>query len=239
MMRGKDLYEKITGLDNDIISENFDERKAKKRMYLQLFAAAACFAIIISVVFILHQDKVEITPDLPMLTLDTDFSGAMGFEGYMAWSIADLTNANPWNEDMNLTHLPVIENQLIFNQMEQDFNLMKRLLKEAAQNLGMNVENLPITNDAPDEETKKAITEKHSAVGGKVPEGCFDISRLFMEDEKYKVEVDTKYTVRVDFKTPIKLPEEYNFTHYATYDETYAVQKFKRRICGFYRNEKS
>lgn len=229
-MRGKDLYEKITNIDNDIIAGNCGVGKSRKSIYLKWLAAAACFAIIISVVSFFNEGKVQTNPNLPILTLDTEFSGAMGFEGYMAWDIEDLTNANPWNKDMNLTHLPVIKNKLTYNQMQQvgnpDFNLMESLLKEAAQNLGMDIENLPITNDVPDEETKKTITEKLTTGGGEVPEGYFDVSRLFIEDEIYKVGVDTTYTVRVDFKTPIKLPAEYNFSHYATFDETYAVAEY-------------
>lgn len=237
-MRGKELYEKITDIDDEIISQNCDDVKSKKPAYFKWLAVAACLSVIISLATFYNGNKIQIDPYLPILTLDTEFSGDMGFEGYMAWNIEDLTNANPWSEDMNLTHLPVIENKLTYNQMQQvvnpDFNLMESLLKEAAQNLGMDIENLPITNDVPDEETKKAITEKLTTGGGEVPEGYFDVSRLFIEDEIYKVEVDTTYTVCVDFKTPIKLPAEYNFTHHATFDETYAVAEYlKEKYADF------
>ncbi len=231
-MRGKDLYEKISDIDNEIIAENLCVRKARKPVYIKFLAAAACFTIIISAVFLLQRDNEKIDPDLPLLTLDTEFSGSMGFEGYMAWNISDLTNSNPWNEDMNLTRLPVIENKLTYGQMMQvvdpDFDLMESLLKQTAQNLGMEIENLTITSDAPDEEKKQAIADKFAAVGEEVPEEYFNVKNLFIEDEKYKVEVDTAYTVLVNFKSPVKLPDEYNFTHYAAYDDTYAVAEYLR-----------
>lgn len=226
-MRGKDLYEKITGIDDDIISDTVNAGKSRKPIYLKWVAAAACFAIIISVVSFLNRNKVITGPNLPMLSINTGFSEGMGYEGYMAHDITDLTNANPWNEDMKLTHLPVIKNKLTFKEMQKaenpDHALMERLLIETAQSLGMDTANTSITNDVPDEETKKVIIAKF---GGEVPEGYFDIGRLFIEDENYKVEINTNYTVKVDFKMPVKLPSEYNFTHYATYGETYKVAEY-------------
>ncbi len=226
-MRGKDLYEKITDIDDDIISDTVNASKSRKPIYLKWVAAAACFAIIISVVSFLNGNKVTTDPNLPMLSINTEFSGGMGYEGYMARDITDLINANPWNEDMKLTQLPVITNKLTFNEMQKfespDYNLMEKLLIETAQSLGMDTENIPITNDVPDEEIKKVIITKF---GGEVQKGYFDISRLFIEDENYEVEVETSYTVKVDFKLPVKLPSAYNFTHYATYEETYKVAEY-------------
>jgi len=51
--------------------------------------------------------------NLPILNISEDFSDAMGFEGYLAYSIDELTSANPWREDQNITQLPVINNALI------------------------------------------------------------------------------------------------------------------------------
>lgn len=234
-MRGKDLYEKITDIDDDIILDTGNGSKLRKPVYIKWLAAAACFAIVILIVSFLNGNKMTTDPNLPMLTINTEFGGGMGFEGYMAYDISDLANANPWNKDMKITHLPVINNKLTYSEIQQvedpDYKLMEKLLKETAENLGMDAENIPITNDIPDEETKKVITEK---LGGAVPKGYFDISRFFIEDENYKVEVDTSYTVKVDFKLPVKLPSEYNFRHYATYEETYKVAEYlKKEYAGF------
>ncbi|MDD3833552.1 MAG: hypothetical protein PHR18_06590 [Oscillospiraceae bacterium] len=229
-MRGKDLYEKITDIDDDIILDAGNASKSRKPIYIKWIAAAACFAIIISVVSLFNGNRVITDPSLPMLTVNTEFSGGMGYEGYMAHDIMDLTNENPWNEDIKLTRLPVIKNKLTYNEMQKvespDYILMEKLLKETAQSLGMDVDRTPITNDVPDEETQRIITEKYTMVGDEIPKGSFDFSRLFIEDENYKVEVDTNYTVKVGFKLPVRLPSEYNFTHYATYEETYKVAEY-------------
>lgn len=237
-MRGKDLYQKITDIDNDIVSDIGNAPKSRKPVYIKWFSAVACFAIIISVVSFFNGNKVTTAPDLPMLALNTEFSGAMGFEGYMAYDITDLTNANPWNENLKLTHLPVIKNKLTNNELQKadnpDYKLMEKFLKETAQSLGMDTESIPITNDIPDDATKKAITDKLTMGGGKVPEGYFDISRLFIEDDNYKIEVNSNNTVMIDFKSPIKLPSEYNFTHHASYEETYKVAEYlKKEYAGF------
>lgn len=232
-MRGKDLYEKLTEIDDDIILSAGNISKSNKPFYFKLFSAVACLAIILSVVSFWNGNKVTTDPNLPMLTLNTEFSSNMGYEGYMAYDISDLTNANPWNENVKLTHLPVIRNKLVFNALQKaenpDYALMEELLKETAQSLGMKIEDIPITNDVPDEETQKEIIDKLTQADAEVPEGYFDISMLFMEDETYQIEVDTSYTVTVNFKTPVTLPSDYNFTHYATKEDTYKVAEYLKK----------
>lgn len=226
-MRGKDLFEKMTDIDDDIIVKSANVSKRKVH-YVRLGSLVACFAIVISVFSIYNNDKIVVDPNLPMLNIEMDNSGGMGFEGYMAYDISDLVNANPWNEETTIKYLPVIKNKVSYREQyivkNPDYTLMETLLKETAIRLGMDVDNLPITNDIPSDEEKQVITDKF---GGEVPEGYFDVSRLFIEDENYKVEVDTSYTIRLDFKEPInKLPSEYNFTYYSTYDEMVKVSEY-------------
>ena len=229
-MRGKDLFEKITNIDDEIITKTAHINKKGKPPYIRWIGFAACFAVVVSAVALYSNNNNETVtdPNLPMITLNIDLGGSMGFEGYMANSIEDLVNANPWNENIALPHLPVINNKVIYNERQAiespDYALMETLLKDTARSLGMETDSLPITNDIPTDEEQTTITEKFD---GEVPEGYFNISRLFMEDENYKLTVDTSYTTRVDFKEPVNmLPSEYNFTHHATYDETLKVAEY-------------
>lgn len=48
-MRGKDLYEKITHIDDDIISDAVNPNKKRKPVYQKWVAIAACFALILTV----------------------------------------------------------------------------------------------------------------------------------------------------------------------------------------------
>lgn len=239
-MRGKDLYEKLTDIDDDVILNMDNNGKSSKLIYIKWLAVAACLALIISVASFFYSNRITTAPDLPMLTLNTEFSGAMGYEGYMAYDIKDLINANPWNENIS-RNLPVIKNKLIYNDFQKvdnpDYKLMEKLLKETAQSLGMG-ESIPVTNDVPNDEKKKVITDKLTLGGGEVPEGYFDITRLFMEDDNYKIQVDTSNTVKVEFKPPLKLPSEYNFAQYASYEETYKVAEYlKEEYAKFIRME--
>lgn len=241
-MRGKELYEKITDIDDDIVLENSAVRKTGKQFYLKTLAAAVCLGIAFFTGYLFWGNKegigpfkgnqTEMNPNLPKISLDTDVSGAMGFEGYIAWDISDLINANPWSEDSKLTYLPVIKNQLVYDKMQQvenaDLSHMERLLKETAQNLGMDIDNIAITKDVPDGDTKKGSTEKLTDDEGQVPERFFEENRLFMEDETYKLSVDSSYTIQVEFKTPVRLPDEYNFSYEADYDEIYATAEYLR-----------
>lgn len=238
-MRGKDLFEKMTDIDDDIIVKSANVSKRKVH-YVRWGSLVACFAIVISVFSIYNNDKIVVDPNLPMLNIEMDNSGGMGFEGYMAYDISDLVNANPYSEDMKITHLPVIANKLAYNEnyivQKPDYALMETLLKDTAKSLGMDVSNLQITNDIPSDEEKKAITDKF---GGEVPVGYFNISRMFMEDENYKLEVGTDYTVKAEFKVPFEVPSQYNFTYYSTYDETLEVAEYlKEEFADFIGMEK-
>lgn len=227
-MRGKELYEKITNIDDGIIAESSNIAKPKKPIYIKWIAAAACLAVVVSVVSVFNAGP-AVDPNLPMLTLTDDAGGGMGFEGYLAYDISDLKNENPWSKDMKLTHLPVIKNKLTYNEMQRiekpDYDLMESLLKETAKSLGMD-ENMPVANDIPDEETQKIITEKFTSGGGEVPKGYFDASQLFIEDENYKVSIDTGCTIKVEFITPVKLPNEYNSTNSAAYEDVYRTAEY-------------
>ena len=96
--------------------------------------------------------------ELPLLTLPEGESASMGFEGYMAWDITELTNANPWKEDSRLSALPVYQNPLAHHAdgsvSGSDFENMRELLEEIAAGMGLDPKELTVTDDTPDEETK-------------------------------------------------------------------------------------
>lgn len=224
-MRGKDLFEKLTDIDDRLI----ENKTTRTQFSISKFALmSACLALVIvgSISFIKPDSTTEFDPNLPRLTLDTDFYSAMGFEGYQAYDITSLVNANPWDENTDIEYLPVIKNKVTYNDyhavQNPDYELMEELLRDTARSLGMD-ENSAITNDVPDEETKQLIIDKF---GGTVPDGYFDIQYMYLEDTNYKLKIDTGLTITLEFKTPVKLPDSYNFTHYATYDENNAVAEY-------------
>ena len=215
--------------------------KSQKMLFLKMGAIAACVVLAVGVGAMLYQSN-KIAPaidapslnrddsKLPSLMLEINY-GSMGFEGYCAYSIDELVNNNPWNQDSTITHLPVIKNALTYNETEQvenpDLEAMKVLLKESAGKLGMDAEHLPITDDAPDEETRKRMTEKLTMFGDEVPEGYFKPSAVYMADQQIKVEVDSSMVVTVYFEPAAALPKGLNFTDYnASYEDVYQVAEY-------------
>lgn len=239
-MTGKQLFEALTDIDDELIqnamssiekAENTDDYKMKRRKKMNtMLGIAASFAVLFGGSFLLgERDGQEISvpkDNLPQITLEFE-QGAMGFEGYLAYDVGDIVTGNPWSKDWELSHLPVFENPLNYDsqfiQSNTDYQWMEETLLKTGSLLGMDVENLPITDDVPDEEAQKEIAEKY---GEELPEGYFNASRFCLEDENYKVEVINDYRTEIHFATPVTLPEHLVFTHYATYEQLEAVGEY-------------
>lgn len=161
---------------------------------------------------------------LPMLSVtEIGQEEAAGYEGVRVHDISELVNANPWGEALGISSLPVYENVLSYDEryiaQGGDFHKMREFLIEVAGSLGLEEESLTITDDVPDEETRRIITEKLEMVGDTVPEGYFNPTKLIGEAEGLKIEVNQAMTATVSFEPAVSLPEEYRFTHHAAYGE--------------------
>ncbi len=238
-MRGKEFFEKLTDIEDEFIISANNISNKKKKIYFKYISIAASFLIIIfslyfyNIEFLSNDESfIEFSPkdeSLPMLTLDNNSSGGMGFEGYMAYDIDELINANPWNEDLDITHLPAIENTNYQNQFEilenPDYDLMREKLIETATILGMDIENLEIQDNGYTEEEKLEAMyyssmslddvdiEHIESLGPEWevvylednrvyinPKGYFDIRYFFVEDENYYVMVNWISFIQIRFK---------------------------------------
>lgn len=231
-MKKEDISDAINMLDEDIIEETGALRRKKRaggKNILKWVCAAACVAIAVYAgAKILPQKAPVAEPEnLPLLSVSESGGTAMGFEGYLAFDVSELVNANPWNEASELSTLPVYKNKLTYSEYfiaeGADFDKMRELLLETAGRLGLDTGELTITDDSLDEETQKQITEKF---GNSVPEGYFDPTKLIAETEGIKIEVDQALTVEISFDPAKALPEEYNFSHFAPYEDVAAVAEY-------------
>ena len=221
-MKRETLSDAFNLLDDNIIEETAALRShpARRRGWIRWVAAAAALVLVgyggLSGLF--REDRSA----LPMLTISQDFGG-MGFEGYWAYDISQLVSANPWQDTAEGTLLPVFENPLRYDENHiahgGDFETMEQVLLETAKNLGLDTDSLEITDNTPDEETRRQITEKMTLTGGSLPPGYFDPDRLIAQAEGIRIEVDLSLTVRVEFSPAVSLPEPYVFEHYATYEQ--------------------
>lgn len=230
-MKSEKFLEKIGEISEDYIAEANPIAKTKrKRLRVKWGALAACLALaafaVIKMILINPFEPAPGPGHLPMLAITEDSGEAMGFEGYMAYDISEIVNDNPWTETAEISTLPVYQNLWAYDENFQvqniDFEQMKELLLNVAGRLGMDVEHLEITDNAPDEKTQSLITEKFSKVG----EGYFSPSTVIVEDNGIEIEVDQQMTAKITFEPAITLPDEYNFTHYATYEEVAAAAEY-------------
>lgn len=119
-MREEYISDAFNMLDDAIIREvDIVRNKAEKRKInwkaWGLLIAAACLVLIISIRSGMFLSKpLSETENLPMLTIAENTSEGMGFEGYIAFDISELVNANPWNEDAKILTLPVFQNPVVY-----------------------------------------------------------------------------------------------------------------------------
>lgn len=246
-MRGNEFLDKMELVNPAYVEAADIKPKRKKLVWVKWAGIAACFALIIYAgTRLLPRENPKLSQensklsqknpdnisDLPMLTI-SKYTSSMGYEGYMAYEASELVNANPWRESLELSTLPVYQNPLTYDEnqiaSEADFDKMREFLLEVAKRFGLDTNGITITDDVPAEETKQIIREKFEAVGDTVPEGYFDPTKVIIEAEGLTIEVDQSITATLSFEPAVSLPQEYNFTHFASYEDKAAVAEYLKK----------
>ncbi len=229
-MKTEKLLNAIGKIDDNLIYGAVNDAKTKKKnIWIKWSAAAAFLAFVIFSVtqFIPKSNFMEELPKLPMLSISETSSEAMGFEGYMAYEISELVNANPWNENMEISTLPVYQNPLSYDEnfIEHgaDFTIMKTYLLEVANRLGMDTDNLPISDNTPSAEEQAAVLEK---TNGDIPDGYFNPTAVIAEKNGIEIEVDASLTAKITFYPAVTLPDGYVFSYDSSYDDIASVAEY-------------
>ncbi len=239
-MRGNDFLDKMELIDSAYVEAADTKMKKKKPFWIKWGAVAACFAVMIlaCTILLMKDEQVLNTDDtdLPMLQVFESTSAQMGYEGYTAYDISELVNANPYTEDSEISSLPVYRNSLTYDAnfiaSGADFDKMREFILDIAERLGLDTNNLTVTDNAPSEESKQKIIEKFQKIGETVPDGYFNPTKVIIKSDGIKIEVDQTMTATVSFNPAISLPEEYNFTNLASYDDIVAVADYlKSKYC--------
>lgn len=231
-MKNEKLLDVIGKIDDNLISGAVSDTKVKKKSaWIKWGAVAACFALMIFAgTRLLPQDEPGRNSDLPMLSISKNTSEGWGYEGYMAHDISELINANPWNEDFEISTLPVYQNPLTYDAnfiaSGADFDKMQEFILDVAGRLGLDTNNLTITDNALDEESQQKIIEKFQIVGDTVPDRYFEPTKLIIEEDGLKIEVDQSMIATVSFDSAASLPEEYNLKRFASYEDNIAVAEY-------------
>ena len=198
-MNSMNLYEAIGELDAVYVEEALGFRRRRRaRIWPAAAACAACAAALVFAVSLSQRSEpAESGAPLPVLTIDEGSFSGMGFEGYMAYDIAELVSSNPWDEAMELEALPVYKNLLVYDEYGRpvagDEAKMRERLTDVAARFGI----------AEGELEELEISDLGDLLTAKAEGVSFSV---------YK-----QLDVKVDFDTPIDLPERYDFTR-----QTYA-----------------
>lgn len=240
-MKSERILNAMGNIDDELVEAAQPPARAEKRGWVKWTAAAACLAVVLIGGFALYgRTPAPDTTELPVLDLTPkEGANAFGFEGYMAYDISELSDANPWAERMDLKNLPVFRNPVDYDRAgapaspvsEETMEAMKTRLLEAAERLGL--ENVQVTDNAPSQEEVDAVTEKFASVGEEVPEGYFEPTEVVAEQDGVKLAVGADLAVRIDFDPTIALPEGYSFDYSATCEE---MEKAGAYLLEQYRN---
>ncbi|MBQ9982696.1 MAG: hypothetical protein IJP18_09020 [Oscillospiraceae bacterium] len=229
-MRGNEFLDKMELIDPSYI-EGADVMVSKKKSVLiRLGVVAAClsFTVFAEAKILSHENK-KINSDMPMLSV-SEITSTMGYEGYTAYDISELVNANPWNEDFKLSTLPVYQNTFNYdeNNFESgvDLDKIRKFILEIANRAGLDENNLTVTYDTPDEEEKQKIIDKFNSAGVTVPKGYFTPTKLIINSQGIEIEADSSMTATVHFEPALAVPSEYNFTHFSSYNDKCDVAEY-------------
>lgn len=234
-MNTRKFSDAISEVDDKYYEEaaNYQSRR-KKNTWIACGIIAAMLAIMVYAgTRFFPQKAPETAAERPMLTISENVSDGMGFESYRAYDISELVNANPWNDSLDISTLPVYRNPLTYDKnfiaSGADFDKMHELLLEVADRLGLDSEKLDITDDAPDKETRKMITESFKIAGKKVPEGYFNPTKLLAEENGFRIEVDQTMTATIFFDPAQSLPEKYHFTYRSSYEDILSTAEYLKQ----------
>lgn len=244
-MNKEQFSDALTLLDDDIIEETCQIRSRGKRRLKKTgiwAAAAACLALLTYAGYrVLPQQAPgtppnppgvltaptstptqtpDVSPSLPLLPVATQAGDGMGYEGYMAFNISELVNANPWDETMELTALPVYQNTnplkdgAVYTASGGKYtDNMQEFLLDLAKRLDLDVSSLTITEEYAD-----------YAVDGRP-----DPIALIAQADNLQIRVELDQYASISFDPPVALPDEYNYTYDCSYRDCAETAEYLMR----------
>ena len=175
-----------------------------------------------------------IAGNLPMLDIEENYGG-MGFEGYMAYDIAELDNGNPWTPDANITVMPVYRNPIVYdgtgfpleNMLTADD--MLELARSTAEKLGLAVESEQVYPSAEDIErmAEKGATDIRNTQAYEATVNCgeFSVSVGSTGDVTLRFNYEDDRLIYQGLTPPAEYvpepPDEYTMQKYPDSEEEY------------------
>lgn len=142
-------------------------------------------------------------------------AGYGGADGeVMAYSAADLVNANPWRQTQ-LTALPVPAAARSRDKdgiiPPPDTARMRAECRRVSEAFGVDARQITEQITYPDADSVTAMAESCRARGELVPEEFFGGGTVYAQNERVRVEVNEELTATVTFAQPVQLPASYRW----------------------------
>ena len=159
-------------------------QKKKGKIFFFMITFSICFFMILIVLF--YQNKN--TTSLPKLSVE-DIVTDNGFEIYLAYDICELSDANPWKEQWNLTTLPVFYNtNYNNNNSNATYDKKINIMAQKMEQLQIQAKQFGVFN------TKEPIYDTITGI-------------LKSDTITFSIEMCTD-KIHIDFHTPIALSDD-------------------------------
>lgn len=207
--------------------------KKNNTKYKRFLGAAACFALIIILVVadnkninipavneVIKDNKSNenILSELPKLKVYNTPSGGMGFEGYLAHDIDELSNSNPWVTSKNISTMPVFKNMHYVNYksgspIPEGYLNSEEMIKKAEEiAVLLNIE----VSEVYTSPTQEDIDSYKDKTGEDLNQKPYE---AVAKGDGVEVSVMSTGEITIKFIEGIELDSKYNFTHTDTSKE--------------------
>lgn len=210
-MKSERILYALAGVRDDFVEQAEPGRRLKPaRAWVKYAAAAACLCVVIAGALALGTNRSAPTAadGLPLIDLPELGAATMGYEGYLYYDASEIENGNPWTADMEFETLPVFKNGAydpsgagVPRGLDGD-EIMRRLEK-TAQVLDTMLSETETQNE-------RGAVYYIAARTGKATLRAYangDINYDLWSKYPWNLE---------DGLEPVKLPEQYSFTHHDT-----------------------
>ena len=213
----------IKKMEEESRKNNLGVNKVKKNQRYKIWIpVAATFGIIISLLFWQKQkntildnnvvdnnnqnNNTELLADLPKLKISNQVGG-MGFEGYMAYSIEELENGNPWTVNSDIRTLPVFKNK---SPLINGYPLANLSADEMIQKAKEFADLMQISiNEIYTSPTKEELEAYENKAGVKSDDTPYEAIAI---GDGIEIKVESSGKVRIMFEPGIEFTSEFNFT---------------------------
>ncbi len=175
-----------------------------------------------------NPPSVQDDPLPPFDIADADM--AMGFEAYNLHDISELLTGNAI-ECGSVNQLSVYRNKLTYDERMrpsgQDTERMKSWMCETVKKLGMDLSVLLIKDNVPTGQEREMLEKEFEGrYQSAVPDYYFVPSMMFVEDDRYSVEVTADMTLTIHFKEAVPLPDEYRSISFTDTEDVSAFSSY-------------